>query len=76
MNHYETTFVTKNEVGVFGLLWEAYGIRILLNVTVVVAIALFTEHVVLTYLFDFTTQSRVIPGIGALISIIMAAPFL
>ena len=76
LTHYEATFVTKNEVGVFGLLWEAYGIRILLNVTVVVAIALFTEHVILNFVFDFNTQSRVIPGMGAIISIIIAAPFL
>ncbi len=76
LTHYESTFVTKNEVGVFGLLWQAYGIRILLNVTVVVAIALLTEYVILSFLYDLTTQSRVIPGIGALISIVMAAPFL
>ena len=76
LTHYESTFVTKNEVGVFGLLWQAYGIRILLNVTVVVAIALFTEYVILSFLYDLTTQSRIIPGIGAIISIVMASPFL
>ncbi len=76
LTHYETTFAHKSEVGVYGLLWRAYGIRILLNVTVVVAIALFTEHVLLNYVFALNTQSRDIPGIGAIISIVLAAPFL
>lgn len=76
LTHYETTFVSKNEVGVMGLLWKAYGIRILLNVTVVIAIALFTEHVILNFVYGWNTQSKDIPGIGAIISIIMAAPFL
>lgn len=58
-----------------GLLWQAYGIRILLNVTVVVAIALFTEHVILNFVYSWT-YSRVIPGIGAIISIVISAPFL
>ena len=75
LSHYETTFVSKGETGVMGLLWQAYGIRILLNVTVVVAIALFTEHVILNFVYSWT-YSRVIPGIGAIISIVISAPFL
>lgn len=74
--HYETTFSTKNEVGVFGLLWKAYGIRILLNITIVIGIALFTENVILSYIYDISNQSKDIPGIGAVIAIIISAPFL
>nr|BDT27976.1 cation:proton antiporter [Bacteriovorax sp. HI3] len=76
LTHYETTFAHKSEVGVYGLLWRAYGIRILLNVTIVVGIALFTEQIILNYVFDLTTYSRDIPGIGAIIAIILSAPFL
>lgn len=76
LTHYESTFTHKSDVGVFGLLWRAYGIRILLNVTIVVGIALFTEQVLLKYLFTLNTQSRDIPGIGAIISIVLSAPFL
>jgi CPA2 family monovalent cation:H+ antiporter-2 len=76
LNHYESTFVAKDEVSVLGLLWKAYGIRILLNITVVVGIALFTEKIILNYVFNWNNQSRDIPGIGAIISIIMSAPFL
>lgn len=75
LSHYETTFITKSETGIMGLLWQAYGIRILLNVTVVIAIALFTEHVILNFVYSWT-YSKLIPGIGALISIIISAPFL
>jgi CPA2 family monovalent cation:H+ antiporter-2 len=76
LNSYESTFVTHREGGVTKLLWEAYGIRILLNITVVIGIALFTEHFILNFVFDWNTQSKDIPGIGAIISIIMSAPFL
>jgi CPA2 family monovalent cation:H+ antiporter-2 len=76
LNHYESTFVTNREGGVTRLLWEAYGLKILLNITVVVGIALFTEHFLLNFVYDFNNQSKDIPGIGAIISIIMAAPFL
>ena len=76
LTHYETTFSTKNEIGVFGLLWKAYGIRILLNITVVIGIALFTENVILNYVYEFNDQSKEIPGIGAIIAIILSAPFL
>lgn len=68
--NYESTFSLKNEVGIFGLLWKAYGIRTLLNITVVVGIVLLTEKVILNYI------SREIPGVGAIITIILAAPFL
>ncbi|MBC7715064.1 MAG: cation:proton antiporter [Rhizobacter sp.] len=74
--HYESTFSTKSEIGLSGLLWKAYGIRILLNITVVVGVALFTENVLLTYVYDWNTVSRDIPGIGAIIAIIISAPFL
>lgn len=74
--HYESTFSTKSEIGLSGLLWKAYGIRILLNITVVVGVALFTENVLLTYVYDWNTASRDIPGIGAIIAIIISAPFL
>lgn len=76
LTHYETTFTTKNEIGIFGLLWKAYGIRILLNITVVVGIALFTENVILNYIYDVSNQSKEIPGIGAIITIVLSAPFL
>ncbi len=76
LTHYETTFTHKSEVGVYGLLWRAYGIRILLNITIVIGIALFTEQIVLNYIFDFNTHSKDIPGIGAIISIVLSAPFL
>lgn len=76
LTHYETTFAHKSEIGVYGLLWKAYGIRILLNVTIVVGIALFTEQILLNYVFTINTQSKDIPGIGAIISIILSAPFL
>ena len=39
-------------------------------------VALFTEHVILNYVYNWNTQSRDIPGIGAIISIVMGAPFL
>lgn len=76
LDHYESTFVTHRDGGVMSLLWKAYGIRILLNITVVVGIALFTEHFILNFVYGLNTQSKDIPGIGAIISIIIAAPFL
>lgn len=76
LSNYETTFSTKSEVGVFGLLWQAYGIRILLNITVVIGIALFTENIILGHIYSLSSQSKEIPGIGAVIAIVLAAPFL
>ena len=76
LTHYETTFSTKNEIGIVGLLWKAYGIRILLNITVVIGIALFTENVILSYIYNLSIQSKDIPGIGAIIVIVLSAPFL
>jgi CPA2 family monovalent cation:H+ antiporter-2 len=76
LSHYENAFNTKTNSNVLTLLWKAYGIRILLNVTVVVGIALFTEYVILFYIESYNENYRLIPGIGAIISIIISAPFL
>jgi CPA2 family monovalent cation:H+ antiporter-2 len=76
LTHYESTFTLQKDEGILGLLWEAYGIRILLNITVVIGIALFTEHFILNFVYGLNTQSKDIPGIGAIISIIISAPFL
>jgi CPA2 family monovalent cation:H+ antiporter-2 len=74
--HYEKTFSAKSEVSLFSLLFKAYGIRILLNITIVIGIALFTENVLLMYLYSWNTTISHIPGIGAVVAIILSSPFL
>lgn len=74
LNRYENAFNTKSDSHVLLLLWKAYGIRILLNITLVVGIALFTEYVILSYASAYSDYA-LLPGVGAIISIILSAPF-
>lgn len=76
LDNYQSAFNNQSEVGVVKLLWRAYGIRILLNVTMVIAVGLLTEKYLLSTLFKIIPESEVFPGIGAIISLILSAPFL
>lgn len=76
LDNYQNAFNNQSEVGVVKLLWRAYGIRILLNITMVIAIGLVTEKYLLSNLFKIIPESEVFPGIGAIISLILSAPFL
>ncbi len=76
LNDYQIAMNNKSEIGLFGLLWKAYGMRILLNLTLVVAIVRLTEKYLMTSLLKFLPDLELLPGIGAIMAIVLSAPFL
>lgn len=76
LDHYESVLNTKSEDSVFSLIWQAYGPRVLLNFTVVIAIALVGEHMVYPIVLISFNNSLVLNIVAAATSILVAAPFL
>lgn len=72
LHSYENTFNSKSQEGPFRILWQAFGIRILLNSIMVGGIVLFTEKILL----NLIPEEYRFSGIGVLVSLILAAPFL
>lgn len=73
LHSYENTFNSKSAEGPLKILWQAFGIRILLNSIIVAGIMLFADRVLLDYIIPEQYHFR---GMGAVISLILSAPFL
>lgn len=72
LHSYENTFNSKSQESLFGILWQAFGIRILLNSIMVAGIVLFTEKILL----NLIPEEYRFSGIGVVVSLILSAPFL
>lgn len=73
---YQVAMHTKDEKGATSLLWDAYGVRIILNIILVIAIALLFKHLMLSILLTDFMDSRVLHFLSATIALFCAAPFL
>jgi CPA2 family monovalent cation:H+ antiporter-2 len=76
LTNYQTAFNTKSEIGVIGLIWKAYGIRITLNIFIVIAIALFTDKFFIKFVFTQFPKAQLFPGFGAIIALFTSSPFI
>lgn len=70
---YEKTFNAPSNQGILGLLWKAYGVRIVLNLIMVIGTVLLTDHVILKYLVPVEYNFQ---GLGSIIALTLSSPFL
>ena len=75
LSFYEANMSQKNKESLFQLIWKSYGIKTLLNATVVVAIALFSRILYGKYIFPLNSTS-VMALIAGFVAFALSAPFL
>lgn len=73
---YEKTLQLPTEKGIFTVFWQAYGLKIILNSTMVLAITFGVSRVLLPRLGGSGNSSSVINFISCVLALIFAAPFL
>lgn len=75
LNRYHQTLTHQGEQGVWSLLWDAYGLKVLLNVVVIVAFSLLFKHVALTYALKYFTNTYLLQVSFSLLALLASAPF-
>lgn len=75
METYQVAMNTNGEKGAISLLWDAYGLRIILNSTLVIAITLFFKHIISPNLLQYFVDSWSLRFFSAASALLFAAPF-
>ncbi|MFA6236091.1 MAG: cation:proton antiporter [Bacteriovorax sp.] len=75
LDRYQIAMSAKGEKGAISLLWDAYGVRIVLNVTLVVAISLFFKHIISPYLLRYFVDDWILRFFSSVAALFVAAPF-
>ena len=73
---YQTALNTPSKTSILGLLWKAYGIKISLNLIIVLAIALSTQNVLMKFFIKHLPTAFHFSGLAAIIALCLSAPFL
>ncbi len=76
IENYQTALNTPAESSVLGLLWKAYGIKISLNLIIVLAIALLTQNILMKAFIRYVPSSFQFSGAAAIVALFLSAPFL
>lgn len=76
LRYYEASFAPKDHESIFQLIWKSYGIKIFLNLTVVVAIALATELIFDNYIYTMAPNVSFLPFVGPIVALALSTPFL
>lgn len=76
LRYYEASFAPKDHENIFQLLWKSYGIKIVLNITVIIAISLATEFVFHKYIYILAPNILILPFLGPLVALGISTPFL
>lgn len=76
INRYQSASTTKSNLGFFSLLWRAYGIVIMLNSMIVVAITLLVKEFIVPLGLISFSDSLVFRVAASMLTIFIAAPFL
>ncbi len=76
LNYYEASVNRSNKENIFGLIWQSYGIKILLNIIVVIAITLSIEYIFSKFIYRLTNESNLMASTGVIVAISFSAPFL
>lgn len=76
LRYYEASFSNKTREGIVQLLWKTYGIKVVLNTTLVIGISLAADYLFTRYIFKMDVPSRTLSGLGAITAILFSAPFL
>lgn len=75
LSRYEAAMATNSDEGVLSLIWKEYGIKIVLNAVIVIAITLSISRFVLPY-FDQNFSGGLISLIACAVTLIISIPFL
>jgi CPA2 family monovalent cation:H+ antiporter-2 len=76
IENYQTALTTPSEISLVGLLWRAYGIKISLNLIIVLAIALLTQNILMKAFMRYVPETFHFSGVSAIIALFLSAPFL
>jgi CPA2 family monovalent cation:H+ antiporter-2 len=76
LEKYHYSMTAKGEKGTLSLLWNAYGVRIILNIILVIAITLFFKQSLLPNLLKIIPDNRLFQLLSATITLLCTAPFL
>lgn len=76
LDKYEKVMTANSQMSVIGLFWKMYGLVILLNSVVVIAIALGTAKYVMPLLFSAFGDTLTVRLGGSILALLASAPFL
>jgi CPA2 family monovalent cation:H+ antiporter-2 len=76
LERYEKEMATTSQISVFGLFWKLYGLLVLLNSVVVIAIALVISKYLMPFLFSSFEDTIPLRVAGSILALILASPFL
>lgn len=76
LNRYQAAMSTQSRSHVVSLLWEEYGVKILVNSVLVVAIALAGSRLSFHYLGDSRSLNSTFNLVACLVTLILSAPFI
>lgn len=72
---YQQAITLKGEKGVWSVLWEAYGVRVLLNAVVIIGIALLFKHVAIPQITNYFIDNYLLRIALAFVALFISAPF-
>ncbi|MCK6596121.1 MAG: TrkA C-terminal domain-containing protein, partial [Bacteriovoracaceae bacterium] len=72
---YQQAITLKGEQGVWSVLWEAYGVRVLLNAVVIIGIALLFNRVAIPQVIMYFSDSYLLRVTLAFLALLVSAPF-
>lgn len=73
---YEQVMAANSQLSTFSLFWRMYGLVILLNAVVVIAISLGTVKYIQPFLFSTFGDTLVVRALASILALIASAPFL
>jgi CPA2 family monovalent cation:H+ antiporter-2 len=75
LNNYYISMNTKAAKSSIAILWETYGIKITLNSIIIIAITLFSKHIVYAYLLKYYLNNIILLLSITLVTLFASAPF-
>lgn len=72
---YQQAITLKGEKGVWSVLWEAYGVRVLLNAVIIIGIALLFNRVAIPQVTKYFVDTYTLRIVLAFVALFISAPF-
>lgn len=75
LNRYQQAITLKGERGVWSVLWEAYGVRVLLNAVIIIGIVLLFNRVGIPQMTKYFSDSYLLRVALSFFALLVSAPF-
>lgn len=73
---YEATMTQTSTISIFSLLWDEYGIKILLNAVIIIAVSLTMSSFAMPFIEDILWSDASVEVLTCLLTLLLTGPFL